>query len=55
MDKKYNSTTNPKYLNNHRILNLKSTSQRTNMNNYSNASNKKNDIKYQCQKEINGK
>ena len=54
MDKKYNSTTNPKYLNNHRILNLKSTSQRTNMNNYSNASNKKNDIKYQCQKGISG-
>ena len=54
MDKKYNSTTNPKYLNNHRILNLKSTSQRINMNNYSNASNKKNDIKYQCQKGISG-
>lgn len=52
MDKKYNSTTNPKYLNNHRILNLKSTSQRINMNNYSKASNNKNDIKYQGQKGI---
>ena len=54
MDKKYNSTTNPKYINNHRILNLKSTSQRINMNNYSNTLNKKNDVKYQCQKGISG-
>ena len=54
MDKKYNSTTNPKYLNNHRILNLKSTSQRISMNNFSKASNNKNDINYQRQKGISG-
>jgi hypothetical protein len=53
MDKKYNSAINPKCLNNHRILNLKSTSQRISMSNFSNPANSKIDIKYQYQKGIN--
>ena len=55
MDRKYNSTTNPKYLNNHKILNLKSTSQRIGMNNYSKPANIKNNIKFQYQKGIGEK
>ena len=50
MDKKYNSTTNPKYLNNHIILNLKSTSQRISMNNFSKPPNIKNSVNYQSSK-----
>jgi len=46
MDKKYNSTANPKYINNHIILNLKSTSQRISMNNYSKPQNIKNSVNY---------
>ena len=55
MDKKYNSTTNPKYLNNHIILNLKSTSQRINMNNYSKQPSIKNSVKCQSSKNNGGK
>ena len=50
MDRKYNSTTNPKYLNNHVILNLKSTSQRISMNNYSKPPSIKNSVDYQTSK-----
>ena len=46
MDKKYNSTTNPRYLNNHVILNLKSTSQRISMNNCSKPPSIKNRVNY---------
>jgi len=46
MDKKYNSITNPKYLNNHAILNLKSTSQRISMNNFSKPLSIKNSVNY---------
>ena len=50
MDRKYNSTTNPKNLNNHIILNLKSTSQRISMNNFSKPPNIKNSVNYQSSK-----
>ena len=54
MEKKYNSTTNPKYINNHIIYNLKSTSQRINNINNNNLK-KNNDKNYneQEQKSIN--
>jgi hypothetical protein len=42
MDRKYNSTTNPKYINNPIIYNLKSTSQRINTNKFSKVHNNKN-------------
>ena len=53
MEKKYNSTTNPKYINNHIIYNLKSTSQRiNNINNNLKKNNYKN-YNEQEQKSIN--
>ena len=50
MDRKYNSTTNPKNLNNHIILNLKSTSQRISMNNNSKLASIKNSVNYKSSK-----
>ena len=50
MERKYNSTTNPKNLNNHIILNLKSTSQRISMSNYSKLPSINNSVNYQSSK-----
>lgn len=49
MEKKYNSTTNQKYINNPIIYNLKSTSQRINMNNFGK------EINYKNNNDINAK
>ena len=52
MERKYNSTTNPKNLNNPIIFNLKSTSQRISKNNYSNQKSLKDSVKGQEQKSV---